>query len=293
MNQTSDPAALRGDLAGHLASDLVDMVSRALAEDVGDGDLTAALIAADTDATAELRVREAAILCGTAWFNEVFRQLDSDVRMTWHGSDGDRLVADTVVCTLHGRARSILTGERTALNFLQTLSGTATAARHCVDAVEGTGTRILDTRKTLPGLRLAQKFAVRCGGATNHRVGLFDAVLIKENHIAMAGGLLEAVDSARQRYPRTMIEVEVENLDELQLALTSPADRIMVDNFTLPELRTAVALRNAAARHIPLEASGGFEPEHLRAVAETGVDYISIGGITKHVHAVDFSLRLS
>jgi nicotinate-nucleotide pyrophosphorylase (carboxylating) len=274
-----------------LPDDLEELVTRALAEDIGNGDLTAELIGAETMATAELRVRERAVLCGSAWFDEVFRQIDADVAIDWRYTDGDLLNADTIVCSLRGRARSLLTGERTAMNLLQTLSGTATAARRCADAVAATTTRILDTRKTLPGLRLAQKYAVRCGGAVNHRIGLFDAVLIKENHIAAAGGIVEAAASARNLYKNIMIEIEVESLDELRIALETPADRIMLDNFSTTDLHKAVALRNAAPRRIELEASGGFELEDLPGIAATGVDYISTGSITKHLRAVDFSLR--
>ncbi len=274
-----------------LPDDLEELVTRALAEDIGNGDLTAELISAETMATAELRVRERAVLCGSAWFNEVFRQIDSDVAIDWRYTDGDLLDADTIVCSLQGRARSLLTGERTAMNLLQTLSGTATAARRCADAVAATTTRILDTRKTLPGLRLAQKYAVRCGGAVNHRIGLFDAVLIKENHIAAAGGIAEAVSAARSLHKNKMIEVEVESLDELGVALETAADRIMLDNFSTADLHKAVALRDAAPRRIELEASGGFELQDLPGIAATGVDYISTGSITKHLRAVDFSLR--
>jgi nicotinate-nucleotide pyrophosphorylase (carboxylating) len=274
-----------------LPADLQELVTRALAEDIGSGDLTAQLIDAATIANAELRVRERAVLCGSAWFSEVFRQIDPQVSIDWRCTDGDLVSADTIVCALRGRARSLLTGERTAMNLLQTLSGTATAARRCADAVAGTTTRILDTRKTLPGLRLAQKYAVHCGGAVNHRIGLFDAVLIKENHISAAGGIAEAVSSARNLYKDIMIEIEVETIDEFRIALETSVDRIMLDNFPVPELHTAVRLREAAPRRIELEASGGFEFDDLATIAATGVDYISTGSITKHLRAVDFSLR--
>jgi nicotinate-nucleotide pyrophosphorylase (carboxylating) len=236
--------------------------------------------------------REPAVLCGRAWFDETFRQLDPRVAVAWHSEDGACITADSRVCELEGPARSIVTGERTALNFLQTLSGTATATRSFVDIVAGTGARILDTRKTLPGLRLAQKYAVRCGGGENHRIGLFDAVLIKENHIAAVGSLGAAVALARQRSPRVMIEVEVETLEQLREALGTDADRIMLDDFGLDTMREAVALRDAQSgkRH-ELEASGSMNAETLRAVAETGVDFISIGALTKHVRAIDFSMR--
>jgi nicotinate-nucleotide pyrophosphorylase (carboxylating) len=269
-------------------------VRTALAEDVGAGDLTARLVPADRVSRATVITRENGILCGVAWFNEVFRQLDAGVRISWSAADGDRVHVDQVLCTLEGAARSLLTGERTALNFLQSLSGTATVTRRYVDAVSGTGCRILDTRKTIPGLRLAQKYAVRCGGGTNHRIGLFDAILIKENHIAVAGSIAAAVREARSRDARVMLEVEVENLDELQQALDARVDRILLDNFTLDDMRTAVSMarghRNAG---IELEASGNMSLQTLRAVAETGVDYISVGGLTKHVQAIDLSMRFA
>ena len=267
-------------------------MSRAIAEDLGSGDLTADLIPAHTPAIAHVIAREAATLCGRPWFDETFRQLDPRVAIAWNASDGGAMAADTVVCELRGPARSIVTGERTALNFLQTLSGTATAARGYADLVAGTGTRILDTRKTLPGLRLAQKYAVRCGGGENHRVGLFDAVLIKENHIAAVGSVSAAVAAARRHSPAVMIEVEVETLDQLREALTTNADRIMLDNFALDDMRSAVAMRDAHTGSRPeLEASGSVDAAKLKAIAATGVDFISIGALTKHVRAVDFSMR--
>ena len=275
-----------------LPNDIATVVSQAIAEDLGHGDLTAALIDARTPGTARVLIREAATLCGCAWFDETFRQIDRDVTVTWHTADGERVAADTVVCELRGPARSIVTGERTALNFLQTLSGTATATRACVDLLAGTRTRVLDTRKTLPGLRLAQKYAVRCGGGQNHRLGLFDAVLIKENHIAAVGSLSEAVQVARRDSPQVMIEVEVETLTQLAEALGTDANRIMLDNFSLDAMRQAVQLRNAhGGKRQELEASGSVNADTLRAVAATGVDFISIGAITKHLHAIDFSLR--
>jgi nicotinate-nucleotide pyrophosphorylase (carboxylating) len=274
-----------------LPDDIAENVRRALAEDVGRGDLTAGLIARDTRARAQLITREEAILCGTAWFDEVFRQLDGNVRIDWSARDGDRLQANQILCTLEGPARALLTGERTAMNFLQTLSGTATAARRYVDAVAGTRAVILDTRKTIPGLRLAQKYATRCAGAENHRLGLYDAILVKENHISAAGSVSAAVRAARvQAPPGTTVEVEVETLDQLREALAAGADRLLLDNFSLKRLREAVAESKGRAR---LEASGGITLENVRAVAETGVDCISIGAITKHVRAVDLSLRFS
>lgn len=275
-----------------LPTDIATVVSRAIAEDLRDGDLTAELIPRTTTAGAHVVAREAAALCGRAWFDETFRQLDPRVTVDWRAADGDAIAADTVVCELRGRARSIVTGERTALNFLQTLSGTATATRALAELVAGTHARILDTRKTLPGLRLAQKYAVLCGGGANHRIGLFDAVLIKENHIAAVGSVTAAVAAARRQSPQVMIEVEVENLAQLREALATDADRIMLDDFGLDDLRAGVALRDAnRAKRQELEASGSVNAATLRAIAETGVDFISIGAMTKHVRAIDFSMR--
>lgn len=275
-----------------LPPDIETVVRRALEEDVGSGDLTAALIAADATATAWVIAREPATLCGTTWFDEVFRQIDRGVRVAWRATDGERIAADSIVCELAGPARGIVTGERTALNFLQTLSGTATAARGLADLIEGTRTRILDTRKTLPGLRLAQKYAVRCGGGENHRIGLFDAILIKENHIAAVGGVTAAVQRARASSPHVMIEIEVETIAQLREALDTDADRVMLDNFSFEAMREAVAIRDAhRGRRKELEASGSVNADTLRRVASTGVDFISIGAITKHVRAIDFSMR--
>ena len=266
-----------------------DTVRRALAEDIGSGDLTAALVPAESQMRARLITRENAVLCGAAWIDAVFRNLDSRIRIDWEARDGDAILADQVLCRLDGPARGMLTGERTALNFLQTLSGTATAARRYVDAVRGTSTVILDTRKTLPGLRLGQKYAVRCGGARNHRIGLYDGILIKENHIAAAGSIGAAVRAARAAAPANVfIEVEVENLHQLNEALTAGAKRILLDNFALDDIRRAVA---ATRGHAQLEVSGGVTLETIRAFAETGVDFISVGAITKHVRAVDLSMR--
>jgi nicotinate-nucleotide pyrophosphorylase (carboxylating) len=275
-----------------LPPDIAAVVATALAEDVGSGDLTAGLIDSATRATAHVVAREPATICGCAWFDEVFKQLDRGVRVAWRVRDADRVASDTVVCEIAGPARSIVTGERTALNFLQTLSGTATATRALVDIVAGTATRVLDTRKTLPGLRRAQKYAVRCGGGENHRVGLFDAVLIKENHIAAAGSLKAAVEAARRHASKVPLEVEVESLAELADALETDADRILLDDFTLADMRTAVERRNAhRGRRKELEASGSVSAETLRAIAATGVDFASVGAITKHVRAIDFSMR--
>ena len=267
-------------------------VAEALREDIGTGDLTAELIREDTPARARVSVREHCILCGTDWFSEVFRQLDAGDIVRWNCADGEPMDAGTAVCTLEGPARALLSGERTALNFLQMLSATATVTRRYVDAVEGTGARILDTRKTLPGLRDAQKYAVRCGGADNHRRGLYDAMLIKENHIAAAGGIRPAVGAGRRRHPSVMLEVEVENLDQLREALACGVDRVLLDNFSLPQLVMAAAERDAhGGPRVALEASGGFGLDEVRAAARTGVDFISVGALTKHLRAVDFSMR--
>jgi nicotinate-nucleotide pyrophosphorylase (carboxylating) len=269
-------------------------VATALQEDVGSGDLTAQLIPADRVARASVITREDAVLCGTAWFDEVFRRIDSRVRVTWSLHDGDRARASQQLCTLEGPARGLLTGERTALNFLQSLSATATVTRTYVDAVAGTKCRILDTRKTIPGLRLAQKYAVRCGGGTNHRIGLFDAILVKENHIAAAGSIAAAVSEARRVAAKVLLEVEVENLVQLREALDARVDRILLDNFPLADMRTAVQTTRAHANaRTELEASGNMSLETLRAVAETGVDFNSVGGLTKHVRAVDLSMRFA
>jgi nicotinate-nucleotide pyrophosphorylase (carboxylating) len=263
-------------------------VTTALQEDVGSGDLTAQLIPADRAARASVITREDAVLCGTAWFDEVFRQIDSRARVTWSARDGDRVRADQQLCALEGAARSLLTGERTALNFLQMLSATATVTRKYADAVAGTKCRILDTRKTIPGLRVAQKYAVRCGGGTNHRIGLFDAILVKENHIAAAGSIAGAVAEARRLNSQVLLEVEVENLTQLREALDARVDRVLLDNFSLDQMREAVKVTNGRTQ---LEASGNVSLETLRGVAETGVDFISVGGLTKHVRAVDLSMR--
>jgi nicotinate-nucleotide pyrophosphorylase (carboxylating) len=269
--------------------DLPACVQRALAEDVGAGDLTASLIAGDSLAQARVISREDAVLCGTAWFDEVFRQLDPRVRVTWSAQDGEHLRADQVLCTLEGPARALLTGERTALNFLQTLSGTASLTRRYVEAVHGTAAVILDTRKTLPGLRLAQKYAVTCGGGRNHRLGLYDAILIKENHIHACGSVAAALAAARAAAGAgVMIEIEVENLRQLREALDAGAQRLLLDNFDLAGLRQAVAETRGRAR---LEASGGITLGNVRTIADTGVDFISIGGLTKDVDAIDLSMR--
>jgi nicotinate-nucleotide pyrophosphorylase (carboxylating) len=268
--------------------DVAAAVRRALEEDVGSGDVTARLVAPRATVSASVVCRESAVLCGTAWFEEVFRQLDADIAVDWRAADGDALAADDVACTVTGPAAPILTGERTALNFLQLLSGTATTARDYARAVEGSRTRVLDTRKTLPGLRIAQKYAVRCGGCHNHRQGLFDAVLIKDNHIANAGSIDKVVAAARRDNPNLTVEVEVTDLAQLDEALDAGADIIMLDNFERTEMREAVARSRGRAR---LEISGNVELEDLPALAATGVDYVSVGALTKHVRAVDFSMR--
>lgn len=265
-------------------------VQRALAEDVGSGDITAALIPAERQATATIITREAAIFCGRAWADEVLRQVDPALQVDWLVADGDSLTPDQLLCTIKGPARSLLTAERCILNFLQTLSATATRSRHYADIVAGTPVRLLDTRKTLPGLRMAQKYAVTCGGCHNHRIGLFDAFLIKENHIAACGGITAAVAQARLMVSGKPVEVEVESLEEMQEALEAGADIIMLDELSHADMRTAVERCQGRAK---LEASGGITEATLRSVAETGVDYISIGSITKHIQAVDLSLRLT
>lgn len=264
----------------------------ALAEDVGSGDATAALVP-NQAVKARLICRESAVLCGRPWFDAVFGALDRTIQVRWAADEGERLAPNQVVCELTGPAPQLLTGERTALNFLQTLSGTATLTRRYVDAIAGTRARIFDTRKTLPGLRLAQKYAVRCGGGHNQRLGLFDAMLVKENHLAAAGGIAAAVQAARVRHPELPLQVEVETLAQLGEALTLGVTAILLDNFDLPSLRQAVVLRDAGGSHVELEASGGITLKNVVEIAATGVDRISIGSLTKHVRAVDYSLRIA
>jgi len=268
-------------------------VERALAEDIGTGDLTAALIPPAARAHARVITREAAVVCGAPWVNEVFRQLDPRVRLHWAVPEGAHVSRNDVLFEAEGPARALLSGERAALNFLQTLSGTATETRRYADLVAGTGCRILDTRKTLPGLRLAQKYAVRVGGGTNHRIGLYDAILIKENHIAAAGTIAGAVAAARRHSPAVPVEVEVESLTELVEAFAADADQVLLDEFSLADMRRAVALNRERAVPAKLEASGGVDLTTLRTIAETGVDFISVGSLTKHVRAIDLSMRLS
>jgi len=266
-------------------------VKSALAEDIGEGDLTARLLAAETMAMADLLCRSSGVLCGTAWFEEVFHQLDPGISVTWNFKDGDILPENCRVCSLTGHARAMLTGERTALNFLQTLSGTATRTRQYVDVVKATAVKILDTRKTLPGLRISQKYAVRCGGGVNHRIGLYDAILIKENHIRAAGSIETALARAKTIATEgQIIEIEVENLDELGQAVMAGASRILIDNFSIDDIKLAV---NIAGGRSELEASGGINLQNIKEIAETGVTYISVGDITKNLRAVDYSLIIT
>ena len=267
-----------------------DQVIQALDEDIGDGDITATLIPEEKLARAEVICREPAILCGKDWFNRVFEKLSAQIELRWQKNDGDKIHTDEVICHLSGPAREILSGERTALNFLQTLSATATSTHQFVKEIAGTACKILDTRKTIPGYRLAQKYAVHCGGGSNHRMGLYDMVLIKENHIIAAGSIQAAVQTARREAPGFDIEVEVETLDELQQALACNVQRILLDNMEPSLLRQAVEINSAYAR---LEASGNVSLDNVREIAETGVDYISIGGITKHIKAIDYSMRFT
>ena len=266
-------------------------VSAALSEDVGPGDVTAALVPAQQQVRAHIVAREPAVLCGTRWVTETFRQLDPAIHLDWQAVDGERIATDQVLLEIAGAARPILTGERTALNFLQTLSATATAASRYVEAVAGTNCRILDTRKTLPGLRLAQKYATRCGGAQNHRMGLYDMVLVKENHIIAAGSIATAITSARRSSPGIPVEVEVESLTEFDQALAGGADIILLDELSLDDMRTAVERNRQRGSKAKLEASGSVTLATVREIALTGVDYISVGAITKHVQAVDLSMR--
>ncbi len=264
-------------------------VARALDEDLGAIDLTAQLLPAWHDGQAQIITREDAVLCGSDWAAAAFHALDSQSTIRWHAADGDAIHAGQMLCEISGKVRAIVSAERTALNFLQTLSATATVARRYADAVKGTRTRILDTRKTLPGLRVAQKYAVHCGGASNHRAGLFDAVLIKENHIRAAGSIAAAVAAARDIARGRMVEIEVENLAEFELAMAAQPDRIMLDELSTDDMRTAVSLN---AGRVQLEISGGVAFERLSELAAIGVDYISVGALTKHVRAIDLSLRM-
>jgi len=271
-----------------MANTIADNVRSALQEDIGSGDLTAQLIDATSLASATIISRQLAVICGRDWVNEVFRQIDSRVKLDWQISDGDSVNTDQCICVLSGPARALLTGERTALNFLQTLSATATRARQYAEAVKGTQVVILDTRKTIPGLRQAQKYAVRCGGCSNHRIGLYDGILIKENHIEAAGSLEKAITQVTQQSPHVLVEVEVESLQQIPRAIAAGAKRLLLDNMSIDQLQEAVRL---TAGNASLEASGGVTLENIRQIAETGVDYISVGDITKHIDAIDLSMR--
>ncbi|WP_317930894.1 carboxylating nicotinate-nucleotide diphosphorylase [Halioxenophilus sp. WMMB6] len=276
-----------------LQGDIEQAVAIALAEDIGDGDITAGLIPAEQTAHARIITREDCTLCGRAWVEEVFRQIDPSVSITWHGQDGDSFAANAVLFELAGSARSLLTGERAALNFVQLLSAIATKARYYADLVKDTGIKVLDTRKTIPGLRTAQKYAVTCGGCHNHRIGLFDAFLIKENHISACGGIAATVATAHAQAPGKPVEVEVENLAELEQALEAGADIVMLDNFSLEEMRQAVAInREQYQAKAKLEASGGVNEATLPGIAATGVDLVSIGTLTKDCKAIDLSMRI-
>ena len=261
-------------------------VSLALKEDIGTGDITAALLPEESYSTATLVSREMAVLCGCAWFNEVFKQLDKTIKIEWFAKDADKIMPNQPLCKIHGPTRALLTGERTAINFLQTLSGTATTVRSYAEIIKGTHAQLLDTRKTIPGLRLAQKYAVTCGGGINHRIGLYDAFLIKENHILAKESIGNAVLAAKKS--GLPVEVEVENLIELEEALVAEADSILLDNFSLENLHKAVIITQGRAK---LEASGNIDKANLHAIAATGVDYISIGSLTKNLKAIDFSMR--
>jgi nicotinate-nucleotide pyrophosphorylase (carboxylating) len=272
-------------------SNLLRQVADALREDVGSGDLTASLIPAERAGRATVITREPAVICGVPYVEASFHLVDARVRVEWQVAEGDSVVADQALFTVDGPARALLTGERTALNFLQLLSGTATAAHSYAALLEGTNCRLLDTRKTVPGLRTAQKYAVRVGGGHNHRMGLFDGILIKENHIMAAGSIAMAVARAKQSGAGVPVEVEVENLAELTQAIDSGADIAMLDEFSMPVMREAVALNAGAKRPLKLEASGGITTATIREIADTGVDFISVGSITKHVRAIDLSMR--
>ncbi|WP_295799104.1 carboxylating nicotinate-nucleotide diphosphorylase [uncultured Microbulbifer sp.] len=273
----------------NIQADLERAVRFALAEDLGDGDITAQLIPASRQARARVITREDCVFCGQAWVDEVFRQLDPELKVTWHVADGDRVAADSTLFELDGNARTILTGERCALNFVQTLSGTATAAAEYAALAQGTEVKILDTRKTIPGLRTAQKYAVLCGGCHNHRIGLYDAFLIKENHIAAAGGIHNAITQAHAIKPGALVEVEVESLEELRQALDSGADVIMLDEFSDADTRSALELAKGKAK---IEISGSVDAARLQQLSSLAVDYISSGSLTKHLRAIDLSLRL-
>lgn len=269
-------------------ADLKLNIETALNEDIGTGDLTADLITPSRQATANVVAKESAIICGRPWFDGVIHQVNPDIKIQWHFDESTRVEANTLICTLRGSARDILTAERSALNFLQTLSATATVTHRYVSALKTSNTQLLDTRKTLPGLRLAQKYAVHCGGGQNHRTGLYDAILIKENHIMAAGGIRKAVETAKQLHPQKIIEVETETLKEVNEAVDAGADIIMLDNFSIENMNKAVQFVNKRAK---LEVSGNIELDHLAQLSQTGVDFISTGAITKHIQAIDYSMR--
>ncbi len=298
MHRFKSPAARRAsfvrqwNMNDQLAAAVIANVNAALREDLGSGDRTAELVPESTTASAIIICREPMTLAGQPWVDEVYRQLDPDIEIQWLANDGDHLPADAEICVLNGAARSLLSGERTALNFLQTLSATATMTSRYVNAVADFKARILDTRKTIPGLRLAQKYAVRCGGGNNHRIGLFDAILIKENHIASAGGVEIAIRTAKKMHSNLPIEIEVESVTELQDALRAGADRLLLDNFDIADLQRAVEVNHKEGNPpADLEASGGLTLEEIVKVAETGVDYISVGALTKNISAIDLSMR--
>lgn len=272
--------------------DLPDQVAGALREDIGNGDVTALLVPEDQRVSGRVITREDAVLCGRPWADETFRRLDAGIRLAWRAADGERVTAGAVLFEIDGRARPILTGERTAINFLQLLSATATEASRFAAAVAGTGCTVIDTRKTIPGLRTAQKYAVRCGGGSNHRMGLYDMVLIKENHIAAAGSITAAIVAAHEVAKGVKVEVEVETLQELEEALRAGPDIVLLDDFSLEDLTAAVALNRSRGRPVALEASGSVSLDTVRAIAATGVDFVSSGGLTKNVRAIDLSMRL-
>lgn len=276
-----------------LEADIAEIVSVALREDGATGDVTAELIATSEVAKASVVTRQSMTMAGSAWFDEVYRQLESGVAIDWRCQDGDRVGPEKVLCTLRGPARALVSGERTALNFLQLLSGTATTTAAYVDAVADTGSTILDTRKTVPALRSAQKYAVRCGGGTNHRMGLADAILIKENHLTGTGGISAAIAVAKRHHGDLPVEVEVESLQEMREALEAHADRVLLDNFSLDDLRQAVTLNTESGNKARLEASGGVTLDNVGEIAATGVDYISVGALTKDVIAIDLSMRFN
>ncbi len=275
-------------LKNDLNQSITQSVRQSLHEDIGEGDITADLIANDTQLEVRLICREKAILCGTEWFNSAFLQIDPDIDLRWSVKDGDAVEGGQILCDLQGHARSLLTAERTALNFLQTLSATATQAHYYQNLISHTKCQILDTRKTLPGLRLGQKYAVRCGGGLNHRMGLYDAFLLKENHLASCSGMAAAVKKARRIKPDALLEIEVETLTQLQQAIATKVDRILLDNFTIAQLKEAVKINNG---RVELDASGNITDQNIIEIAQTGVDFISIGALTKHIRAIDFSLR--